>query len=299
MIRWAMLTCVTCSLLGVGCGTVQTDDYAVYRHAPEASTLVQEPVAVVFTNPEGIEFRGVASHDDSVESANILYSGAGGAGGVAAQIALHATMVQGAQDRKLEKLREQANQVLQPLSEEVEALQGMDLSTLSVDGKFSVKPRRSDIEVESTHIETYPIFYVTEDLSSLSVKNVLILRSPGDPQTPPVYQNLVEVVSDRSIGASTKKELLGKGLEVVLKELYQVSVLVALDDMKDRLQADNQQPETFRHDVGGDLRIERGVTVKESCSNVVVRNLRGWLISLPKPDTECVDTFADGSLQKG
>lgn len=300
MIRWAMLTTVACTLLGTGCANVQTDDYAVYRHAPEASTLVDEPVSVIFANPEGIEFRGNASHDDSVDSANVLYSGAAGAGGVAAQIALHATMVQGAQDRKLEKSREQASLVLEPVTEEVQALQSLDPATLSFPGRFSVRAWPGDTDIQSVYVETHPVFYVTENLESLSIKNVLILRKPGDPAEQPVYRNLVEVVSDRPIEADTEKETGGEGLEAAVRDLYQTSVLIALDDMEGRLQAQDQQPETFRHDLDGELRLERGVAVEESCSEIVLRNLRGWLVSFPKPGSEagCVDRLADGSAQR-
>ncbi|WP_341939597.1 hypothetical protein [Marinimicrobium sp. C2-29] len=298
MIRWAALTTVASTLLGTGCASVQTDDYAVYRHAPEASTLADEPVSVIFANPEGIEFRGDASHDDSVDSANVLYSGAAGAGGVAAQIALHATMVQGAQDRKLEKSREQANLALEPVAEEVQELQSLDPATLSFPGRFSVRPWPGDADIQSVHVETHPVFYVTENLDSLSVKNVLVLRKPGDPPEQPIYRNLVEVVSDRLIDPDSEKGTVGEGLEAAVRELYQTSVLIALDDMDGRLQAQDQQPETFRYDLDGELRLERGVMVRESCSDIVLRNLRGWLISFPKPDveTECMDTLADGSV---
>ncbi|UZJ43678.1 hypothetical protein OOT55_13565 [Marinimicrobium sp. C6131] len=301
MIRGLPLIISVWLLLAAGCATVEQDDYALYHHDVNASSGLQGPVSVRFVNPLGIEFRGVSSSDDSVGSANVLYSGAAGAGGVAAQIAAHAVMVQDAQDRKLENERERANRALEPVSEEVEALQSLDPGALTMPGHFIVQSELKESDPLELYLETHPIFFVTENLENLSLKNVVVLRQPGRATEQPVYQNVVEIVSDAPITDYTEAHPGETGLEDAVKTLYQKSVLLALDDIRGQLQTNSRQPETFRHQVNGVLRLERGVTVQESCSDLVLRNLRGWIISLPqteKPDS-CVESFAQEVGSRG
>lgn len=200
-------------------------------------------------------------------------------------------MVQSAQNRKLEKDREQANLALAPVEDDVEALRKMPLQELSLTDQFIVQPSTGSARTSGFQLETYPIFFVTDNLEGLSLKNVVVLHELGSDLTAPIYQNVVEVVSPVSVNEYTG-ELADEGeFKAAVKTLYQKSVLLALQDIKGNLGSTESTSRTFRHEVNGLLRLERGVAVKESCDEIVVRNLRGWLISLPQTDSvaECGD----------
>lgn len=58
--------------------------------------------------------------------------------------------------------------------------------------------------------------------------------------------------------------------------------MLLIDDVlyKHKNEADRQK--TFRYFQGGEKKFERGNLVKDDCDRLIIRNLRGGLISIPK-----------------
>lgn len=283
---------VVLALLLMGCAATSPTDYTTYQRSTALTgDIQQDELPVKVTNPR-IEFRGIALHDDRVNSLNLLYSDVGGAGGIGAQIVMHATSVRAARDRKLEELREKADLALAPLKADLEGLEIDELRLASVPGRFLVGAEGEDSSSEF-FVRSYPIFFVSDNLESISITNVISLHQTAGSKTATLYQNLVEVILDAEDLAGGLENAGRDGLMAMIHKLYAESMILALDDVAEQLQEVDLTARNFRFHQGERLRVERGSKVEQGCKSTTIRNLRGWLIRYPASgNTTCSEQVA-------
>lgn len=270
------------AILLTSCAAVPPTDYTLHQRSSELNLVLHQRALPVKVTNQQIEFRGVPSNDDRITTANMLYSDAAGVGGVGAQVAAHAASVRSAQDRKLKLLREQADMALKPLEGALEGLQISDLHQASVPGRFHISIE-DEVLPDELVVWSYPIFFVTDSLDSISITNVISLRKTTDSRTLTLYQNLVEVVRDMQGLEAPLPEIGRDGLQKIIRDLYAESVVLALDDMAGQFPQAENVHESFRFYQGERLRVERGTGVEFNRNQTTVRNLRGWLIRYSTP----------------
>lgn len=269
----------------MSCAAAPPTDYTTYQRSTALTADIHQDELPVKVANHLIEFRGVASNDDRVNSLNMLYTDVGGAGGIGAQIVMHATSVRAAQTRKLEELRERADLALAPLRTDLESLKVDDLRLASVPGRFRLAMEGEDISYELL-VRSYPIFFVSDNLESISITNVVSLHQSAASKAPALYQNLVEVIRDTKGLDDGLLEAGREGLQQIIRDLYTESMILALDDMAGEFTEEDTVTESFRFYQGERLRVERGSSVQLKCDEITIRNLRGWLIRYAAPPSD-------------
>jgi hypothetical protein len=126
---------------------------------------------------------------------------------------------------------------------------------------------------------------MTQDEQAIILDNAIAIYAPGAAETA-VYQNTVRVVSrpqhrDDTLAFWTANQ--GAALKDESATLLALSLDIALADAMAAAQAEGASHKTFRYPEGRTERMERAQLVAEHCNRLVIRSLRGWLISIPAP----------------
>jgi hypothetical protein len=135
-------------------------------------------------------------------------------------------------------------------------------------------------------MDIVPVFSMSQDQRALVLDNLVAVYDAADAKTPR-YRNTVRVVSvpsgaeDPAAGWSANE---GEALRSQTSALLAESLAVALRDMAGASAAAAQK--TWRYPEGGTERMERAVLLSEACERRVLKNLRGWLLSVPKADPD-------------
>jgi len=131
-------------------------------------------------------------------------------------------------------------------------------------------------------IVSAPVFYMTQDRSALILDNTVSVFNAANGDKP-VYENTVRVVSRASEAADLVaywQDEAGKALRGESATLFRMSVDIvrqhALVQAPDAVAA-----RTFRYREGKKEAMERAQPISEHCDRALVKNLRGWLMSIP------------------
>ncbi len=124
---------------------------------------------------------------------------------------------------------------------------------------------------------------MTQDQSALIVENVVAIYSPG--ATPPAaYRNLVKVVSSEKAAP----DLIvfwtadnGRNIKEESAAILAESLDIALRDAMGGPDKGGGADRTIRYREGGAERMERGQQISGRCNRIVIRTLRGGLMSVP------------------
>ena len=94
------------------------------------------------------------------------------------------------------------------------------------------------------------------------------------------YQNIVEVVSSpRSI--TTPTNVKAEELQELVSNLWEQTVVLAVDDLLGDKAWQNSSQQTFRYLRDGQKQFDRGILISSNKERVNFRTLRGWIRSVP------------------
>lgn len=288
-------TITALSLALAGCSsTPKTNDYTQYTHNALAAHI--DYFAVEMTNQKALDFRGIYDPNNTVEGSQILYAGVGTSGaGIAAsvltQIFLHEGINNTAQRKKLQAQQRKANLALTPIQEKLATLTPEMLTHAATDYGFE------NTATQEYRLKTTPVFFFSQDLTTLSIKNVVTLvKTAGDNTeqekkkskkkgaTDSIYENLIEVHHvhfPKEDTAAYINTLSNAELQHIVQTLYKQSIELAINDING-LGLKDKPEQSFKIYNGTDLQLERGKLFKEDCDKHILQNLRGWLIAYPK-----------------
>jgi hypothetical protein len=271
----------------LGCAAPQKDDYITYiKKAPPSSLLVTSfPVSL-----EGgqLDVRGEYDSDDAFDHNAIMYSGDAGLVGMLAQVATHAAISNNAQNARLSEQQLQSNKVLEPLSDILKTMTTELLHFNAEDISWEAEFSGSD----APPLISKPIFFMSQDARVLSLKHIVSLKSTDKvsrtKKAQLIYSNLIEVLAAPvDVEAPLEYWLSddGQQFKIAIKSLYKQSLQLALSDIKGELQQQSTA-ETFKFQLQNKLRFERGNRLIVGCNQLVIRNLRGWILVLPAMEGE-------------
>ncbi|NNG21697.1 hypothetical protein [Telluria aromaticivorans] len=259
----------------------------------QASALAA-PWAVRTPPSDRVPFKGVASMDDVGKPGAMLYPAAGAAGLIAA-IVTHAVIASSVRDHEKSEIEKAADKILEPFDASLATFTLRDLvlgaSALSRHGE----PRwlASNEKAEAWVVSSKPVFSMTQDRAALILENDVTLTPPSGQ---PVYANRVRVISSVHLYenlAGFWGEDQARALKAESVRLLAASVDIALDDaIVPRPAASPGAQRTVRYPEGGKLVFERAEIIKEACDRMLLRNLRGWLVSVPRngpPASSCAE----------
>jgi len=251
------------------------DEYSQYLASQQTESLSEKQFYIELEADKTLDFRGVYDSRNSVGQGSVMYAGDAGAGGLLAQVLIHAAISKNAQDAKLSRQQLEANEILAPMQP---VLQGINQEILIHDDeRYHFSNNSADIILESQ-----PIFFMSQNMRSISLKHKI--KAHQLDATKALYENSIEVVSS-AIEAEEPYELLrnhdGARLKEIAKDLYEYSLSLALADIAGEYQSEDAKQKSFRFYQGDKLRVERGVSVAQGQDKSVIRNLRGWLVAFP------------------
>ncbi|WP_284188350.1 hypothetical protein [Zoogloea oryzae] len=247
------------------------------------SSLADEPLprwSLQLPADAPVQFIGVASLDEDGMAGTPMMYPAPNAGGLVVAILTHSLLVDSARRAQREKLLAAANAVVAPYRGVLDGFGHPEL-------RQRVHRRASPMAADEGElvVESAPMFALTQDEKAIVLDNLITFRgTPAGPQG--VYQGIVRVVSDPAKGTEPRSDWLAGGGERLKDEcarLVAESIEMALLDARPAGVVAPAPPaqRTVRYDEGGTERMERAVIVRQHCGRLIIRNLRGHLMSVP------------------
>ncbi|SFO06218.1 hypothetical protein SAMN05216332_104126 [Nitrosospira briensis] len=189
---------------------------------------------------------------------------------------------------KDEELQAEADKILLPYQAALGNFTHRELVQRGLN-KTSVGDSKKWIEFDSPPVaewvvEVTPSFTLTQDQSALVLDNHISIHAPGSPSEP-LYKNLIKIVSDpRDEPDPAGFWMMGGGerLKEESASLFARSLEIAWGEIDNASRKDDPvRPKTIRYRHGKSEKMERAELIDMRCNRVVVRTLRGWLMSVP------------------
>ncbi len=268
----------------VGCNsTPYRDDYARHVNTMKKSPMEASAFRMIFSDGDQVDLRALYDNDTTMGNSNVLYQGGPGAAGLialVAQIGVHSSIVSSQREERLATLQESANSEIQPLLNMVDGLQMSQL--LAPEHKpWLASSLNSDVET----LYVKPIFFSNTDMTQLSVKVVAWIPDPnGTKKRPDKYKNLIQVVNAPL--SDEQRTLLINGDQALMQQILANLLGTAMDithgattgkfaDVKGTMK-------TYKMPNAGKNKVFRASHIADTCEHTIVRNLRQWLIAIPK-----------------
>ncbi len=254
-----------------------------------------------------VTYRGLVSFDDAGVGAGGMVYPAPSALGFLAAVFTHGAIVESQKQSQKNKLQEQADKVLAPYDSILKDFSHKELMHRALEKTTTAGNKKlvdsTDKAGTDWSIASIPIFSMTQDRSAIVLENAIALYPPN--VTVPAYQNAVKVVSQPKGGAETDFWSANGGSK--LKEesagLLAHSLDIAIVEATNAPGKDSAQ-KTFRYLEGSAEKMERAQLISEHCNRVVIKTLRGWLMSVPaRPSSDspgtasCVDSATSASAK--
>jgi hypothetical protein len=236
-----------------------------------------------------VSFRGVASFDAAGQGEGFMLYPAPGLVGFAAALLTHGVLVDSVKESQKARIREQADEVLKPYAAALAAftpavLLGEGIARMRTEGS-----KRSALPAEGSTVEwlveSTPVFAMTQDRRALVMDNGIVVFRPGGKET--AYRNVVRVVSnpvETPIEAGAHwGEAEGQRLREAAATMWADSIDAAISQV-DATQGEATE-KTVRYLEGGTERMERSQVIASRCGRLLIRTLRGELMSVPVRST--------------
>jgi hypothetical protein len=233
---------------------------------------------------EAVSYRGLARFDNAGgPGAQILYP-APGIAGLLVAIATHSAIVEGQKKAEKDRIQAAADAVLVPYRTVLDGYTHRELMQAAI-GKIAGAGKLMAFDAPAGGervVESVPVFFMTSDARALVLDAAVVIYGTGGAQAP-LFQNVVRVVSEPQGGSDLTEywnanqgeqlkeksvQLLTRALEIALAEVHGTPAREVVH-------------RTVRYAEGGVERMERGQVLGEQCDRVLIKNLRGWLMSLP------------------
>lgn len=236
---------------------------------------------------ETIRYRGAINFDRAQAGGaqGMLYPAPNVLGFLAA-IATHAVIADGAQSAQKQKMQEDADRVLAPylpFLREYKNRELMQRGLAKVPGGAAKLLEAGEQPGVAWVVESTPLYSMTQDQSAIVLENAVLIYAPSE-LTKPVYQNVVRVIARPQDHADLTAYWLseqGAPLKEESAVLFAYALEMSLADAMGLRPQSNVAHRTFRYAEGRIEKMERAQLVSEHCDRVVIRNLRGWLMSVP------------------
>jgi hypothetical protein len=232
-------------------------------------------------------YRGVVSFDGAgTGTASMLYPAPNAAGLLAAVIA-HGFLANSEKKAQKDKLQTTADEVLSPYKVVLDNFNYQELMRRTVE-KTSTGANEKLAEDTSdpgqeTVIESIPVFLLTQDQKTVILDNAIFIRKPGiAPEA--AYRNNIRVVSSAMNGADPAAFWTANDGERIKDESAQLvaeSLDIAFHDAAAGKAPDGLSYRTVRYREGTAEKIERAQVLSEKCDRLLIKNLRGELMSVP------------------
>jgi len=240
-------------------------------------------------------FQGVVNSDDGTgRSANGMMYPAPNLVGFLASVVVHGLIESGAQQSQRSSQQRQADRVLAPYQPVLEGLSAKAVMAEALEAaRVPGTSRLLGSEAASSGaatpgtwwIESQPVFSMTQDQTAIVLDHALQVHAPGDASAEgtPVVVRVVSLPQPSSSMPAHWSDHQGENLRRETVRLLAESLDLALGSAAVAAAQRGAEPhKTVRYTFGSAEKMERGQVVAESCERIVIRTLRGWLMSVPR-----------------
>lgn len=236
-----------------------------------------------------VVFHGVINADAAgLSPGGILYPAQGPILFLAA-IVTHAIILEGKKRGQLSQQQEDADKVLLPYQPVIDKMDARDLVktalAASAQGKSVKAVDTTPNPQTETILESTPVFWMTADQESIIVDNILSIRRPGGTEKP-AYSNVIRVVAAPHNSPAPQNHWIGNdnNLWETAVKLLAESIEIGLKDAN--VAATDEKPfRTVRFNEGQQEKIERAQLIEDRCGRMLLKTLRGSLMSVPRVKT--------------
>lgn len=248
--------------------------------ATQASESVEPDAAWSLSLParEKVDFRGQVNFDKAGQEPGTMLYPAPGLLGFIVALVTHAAVVNGQRKEQLSEMQTDADRILVPFRKTLDSFNYGELAERAGVPLLAPNARpQSGWRISST-----PVFYMTQDQTALIIDNTVSVFQGGSEQ--PVYSNTVRVVS-RAVEVENEAVFWQKDGGLRLREasaaLFRASVEIVRKHALAPAAAAAGAQRTFHYLEGQTDALERAEPISEHCGRALIRNLRGWLMSVP------------------
>lgn len=231
-----------------------------------------------------VVYRGSVSFDEAGTSTSPILYPAPNVGGFLAAVVTHALLVDSTKKTQKENLQRAANQVLSPYKMVLDNFKYRDLMQRAVK-KTSATARLIEGPVtpgQEMVVESDSSFTLTQDQKAIILENGITVHLPGAaPES--AYHSIIRVVSAAQDAADLPAFWTagdGEKIKDESAELVAKSLEIAFHDMATGA-ASIPAFRTIRYQEGATEKIERAQVLSNQCDRMLIRTLRGQLMSVP------------------
>lgn len=260
--------------------------------APAAVPIMLAETGFLLKLPasERVAFKGGVSFDQAGGAGEQKVYPASELAGLLVAVATHSAIVSAARSQEKTRLQTQADLVLDPYQEVLGHFSHQELMQAPLAGLPGRGERRlieaSDPGNGGWVVEGVPTFTMTQDEQALVLDHAVVVY-PALDRASIRYQNVVRVVSAPLQPEAPREAWLaeqGRRLRQESQTLYAHSLRIILNELAHGQSPAADSPQrTFRYPEGATQRMERAQLLSQHCERVIVRTLRGWVLSVPAP----------------
>lgn len=283
------------ALSGALVGVLMTTHHSQAAAEEAANLPVAEPADVqalpgwaLRLQPDApVTYHGVASFDEAgMGTAGILYP-APGVAGLLAAIITHGVIVDAAKQKQKDQMQAAADQVLEPYKPSLDKFAHRDLMQRAIaKARLVGEVRLVDPDTDSGRanlVESVPLFKLTQDRKAFILDNLVAIQLPGA-SLEAAYRTSIRVVSSPIKSDDPEAFWLANDGEQIKDEsarLVAESLEVAVNAVANPAAPASAPYRTIRYFEGTVEKIERAQVVAEQCERLLIRTLRGNLMSVP------------------
>lgn len=233
-----------------------------------------------------IVFRGAADFDSAGLGTGAMFYPVPGVAGLIGAVIAHGMVTEVSKNEQKVKLQEKADEILQAYQPTLQALRSDELmrsafarSTLMKSGMLM----QDQAAGKTWLVESVPAFFMTQDQAALILDHSVAVYAPGS-KGEPAYRSTVRIVSaahDASDAVDYWTANDGEQLKARAIGLLAESMDLISGALSEKPDSGDTREKTYKYKEGNVTRMERATLISEGCNRVVVRTLRGGLLSIP------------------
>lgn len=258
------------------------------RTAPTAAPAAAPPP--IWWQPpaqQPINWRGMLATDGSSVGSGAQFGPypVAGAGGLLVAVLTHAAISQGAQSAERQRAQEAADQVLAPYRASLQAWPAERLWAASATLVPGLRLWTDDAATPpGARIETVPVYTLSQDGSALQL-DLAVKWTPAAASPPRVLTvRVVSAPQTRDDAHAHWQADDAAALKASAAALLAHAVQLAVRHAETPPAPHSVKTHRYLH--GRDERAERAERLEGDCARAVLRNLRGWLVSVPLQQAE-------------
>lgn len=247
---------------------------------------------------ERVTYQGKANFDNAGNSSfNMLYP-APNAGGLLAAVITHGILNESTKKTQKEQIQADADKVLLGYKAILENFSNLELMKLALQfhplGDSAKLVDSSSEQKDGLLIESKPVFSIAPDHRAIVLDNEIIIHRSSNTHEN-VYRNTVTIVASSNNVIDPQKHWItnsGKELKTESARLVAKSLDIAVRDSD--ASKDSEIPfRTVRYREGNIDKFERAQILDAQCGRLLIRTLRGSLMSVPVSNTALQSSVSD------